>query len=260
MRHFLPAAILLLAAASPAAGQSGSAVLVAEIRDAYRDFDYDEATAKGRDVLRRYSEFTVEQLTEVHTVLGLVAYDQGDLGESRRQFISALQLTPDLELDPLIISPKIIEFVGTIRDELSLSEAADEDAAPRYVVLRDRRTDAALRSMLWPGWGQFYKGHSTKGWIISASFGATALGAVGAHLKRRDAEQAYDSAGPSVVQDRYDTFNRWHKTRNALIQGAALVWAVGYVDALLTDATARPDQRLVSISASPSTVTVAVRF
>ena len=260
MRHLLPAAILLLAAAAPAAAQSGGEVLVAEIREAYRDFDYDAAEAKGRDALRRYSELTVEQLTEIHTVLGLVAYDQGDLGESRRQFISALQLTPDAELDPLVISPKIVEFVETIRDELTLDAVTDSDAPPRYVVMRDPRTDAALRSMLWPGWGQFYKGHATKGWVISASFGAAAAGAFGAHLKRRDAKQAYESAGPAVVQDRYDTFNRWHKARNALIQGAAVIWAVGYIDALLTDASVRPGHRLVSVSTSPSSVSVAIHF
>lgn len=260
MRHLLSAAILLLAAAAPVSAQSGSEALVAEIREAYRDFDYDEAEAKGEVALRRYSDFTVAQLTEIHTVLGLVAYDQGDLGESRRQFISALQLTPDVQLDPLLISPKIIEFVESIRAERSLVGTTNPDAPPRYVILRDRRTDAALRSMLWPGWGQFYKGHTMKGWIISASFGAAAVGAFGAHLKRRDAKQAYESADPPFVQDRYHTFNRWHKARNALIQGAGLVWAVGYIDALLTGARVHPDQRLVSVRTSPSSVSVAIRF
>ncbi len=235
--------------------------MVAEIQRAYGQFDYEEADSLARAALRRYNDFTVEQLTDIHTILGLVAYNRGDLRESRRQFISALQLASDLQLDPLLISPKIVEFFDEIKSDLAIGNASVEDAPVRYVVMRDRRSDAAVRSMVLPGWGQFYKGHKTKGWIISALFGAAAVGAVGAHRKRQEAETAYTSEDDQdLVEDRYNTFNRWHKTRSGLIQGAAVIWALGYVDALLTDAAADGEQTRLTLHASPRSFLVAVRF
>lgn len=261
MRHFLLAFLFGLALAVPAAAQMSGDRVVADIQEAYREFDYDEADRMGRDALRRYSDFTVEQLTDIHTILALVAYNRGDLSESRRQFISALQLTPDLRLDPLLISPKIVEFFGEIQSDLAASDAALEGAPTRYVLVRDRRPDAAMRSMIVPGWGQFYKGHRTKGWIVSGLFGAAAAGAIGAHVKRRNAEAAYENeSDPDLVENRYDTYNRWHKTRNALIQGTALIWWAGYVDALLTDAAFGGDQSRMAIHASPRSLSLAVRF
>lgn len=260
MRHAFLGILFCLAVSVPASAQSDGNAVVEGIRAAYRQFDYEDADRQGRDALRRYSEFTVEELTEIHTILGLVAYNRGDLRESRRQFISALQLSPDLQLDPLLVSPKIVEFFEEIRADLSVGDASLRDAPSRYVLLRDPRPDAAMRSMIAPGWGQFYKGHTTKGWIVSALFGAAAAGAVGAHFKRKDAKDAYESAGADVVEDRYRTYNRWHKLRHGLVQGAAVVWWAGYVDALLTDAAFGPDQTRLALHASPRSLSLAVRF
>lgn len=261
MRHFFLAFLFGLTLTVPAAAQTSGDGVVADVQEAYRQFDYDEADRKGRDALRQYSDFTIEQLTDIHTILALVAYNRGDLSESRRQFISALQLTPGLRLDPLLISPKIVEFFGETRSDLAASDAALEGAPTRYVLVRDRRPDAAMRSMIVPGWGQFYKGHRTKGWIVSGLFGAVAAGAIGAHIKRRNAEAAYENEpNPDLVEGRYDTYNRWHKTRNALIQGTALIWWAGYVDALLTDAAFGGDQTRMAIHASPRSLSLAVRF
>lgn len=261
MRHVILAFLFGLALAVPAAAQTGGAELVAEIQEAYRQFDYEEADRKGRDALRRYSDFTIEQLTDIHTLLGLVAYNRGDLSETRRQFISALQLTPDLALDPLLISPKIVEFFDEIKSDLVASDASLQGAPARYVLLRDPRPDAAVRSMVAPGWGQFYKGHTTKGWIVSGLFGASAAGAIAAHIQRGNARAAYEGeADPNLVQDRYDVFNRWHKARDGLIQGAVLVWWAGYVDALLTDAAIGGDQGRLALHASPRSLSLAVRF
>lgn len=261
MRHLILALLFGLAPALPAAAQTGGEAVVADIQNAYREFDYEVADSMGREALRRYSDFTVGQLTVIHTTLGLVAYDRGDLNESRRQFISALQLSPDLELDPILISPKIVEFFGGIKADLAGSDASVGAAPARYVILADRRTDAAVRSMVLPGWGQFYKGHHAKGWIISTVFAATGAGALAAHLKRRDAEKAYTGeTDPDLIAGRYETFNRWHKTRNGLIQGAAVVWAAGFVDALFTHAAFSGDQSRLTVGASPTSVSLALRF
>lgn len=261
MQHFFLAILFGLILAVPAAAQSGGEDIVAQIQDAYGEFDYDEADRLGREALRRYSDFTIDQLTDIHTILGLVAYNRGDLSEARRQFISALQLSPDLTLDPLLISPKIVEYFEEVRSDVAASDAPFEETPARYVVMQDRRIDGALRSMIVPGWGQFYKGHQVKGWAVASLFGATVAGAAGAHIKRQDALTAYENEeNPELVESRYATANRWHKTRDGLIQGAAVVWLVGFVDALLTQSAVNGREGLVALNASPKSVSVALRF
>lgn len=261
MRHVMTAILLALVPVAPAAAQSDADQVVADIQQAYSHFEYEEADSMGREALRHYNRFTVEQLTNIHTVLGLVSYSRGDLRESERQFTSALQLTPDLELDPLFVSPKIVAFFTEVQEDVSDGGGPAGAGTVHYVVRPDRRADAAARSMVLPGWGQFYKGHRRKGWLISGLFGAAAVGAVGAHVKRLQAQDAYRSeTDRELVEDRYHTYNRWHKVRGGLLQGAAVVWAVGYVDALLTQPSIGNDRARVVLRSSPQSLSLTLHF
>lgn len=235
--------------------------VLADLQDAYSRFEYEKVLREGTAALERYSEFTVDQLAEIHTILALAAYNQNDRRESRRHFISALQLKPDLSLDPLLVSPKILEFFEEIESEDTSTQHERHNAPVRYVIVPDRRTDAALRSMILPGWGQFYKGHSTKGWILATSFAAAAGGAVFSNHKRNAAEEAYlVESSPDLVASRYDTFNRWHRARGGLLQAAAVVWAAGFVDALLTGGDTRVAEKAASLRLEARSITVAVSF
>lgn len=236
------------------------AAVVAQIEEAYRQLDYEEAELIAIEALARYSDFTVEQLTEIHIFMALVAYNRGELARSRRQFLAALQLTPDLELDPVFVPPKIQEFVQEIRTDVTTASEVTQPAA-RYLLIRDPRADAALRSMLMPGWGQFYKGHSVKGYVFAGLFGVSSAAAVFAHVRRAEARGAYEDGGNLQKQDSYDAYRDWNQTRNGFLATAALVWAVSYVDALLT-APARTSFGSISMSAraAPTSLSVRVRF
>ncbi len=261
MRYVFLVIVSGLSYGMPASAQSVGERVVHDIQDAYSRFDYEEAERKGQEALDRYSEFTVEQLTDVHTILALVAFNQNDLGEARRQFVSALQLTPDLTLDPLLISPKILDYFDHIAAEIEAGETSYVEAPVRYVLVPDRRTDAALRSMLVPGWGQFFKGHSTKGFVMTSAFAIAVGGAVFSHVKRERAEAAYrDETRPDRVSEKYETLNRWHKSRRGLIQAAALTWVVSYVDALLTHGDVPGTNARVGLRATPQSISFALHF
>jgi hypothetical protein len=62
---------------------------------------------------------------------------------TRRQLMLALQLTPDLVLDPLQTSPKLVELF----EEVSVDMARPPEASPsptafRYVYVHDPRSGA----------------------------------------------------------------------------------------------------------------------
>ncbi|MCH7755947.1 tetratricopeptide repeat protein, partial [candidate division KSB1 bacterium] len=139
--------------------QTSSTTLLQEIQKAYNELNYTEAEIKARSALENYQDFTSSQLTEVHKTLALIYYSQNKPTESRRQFEVALSLNPELKLDPLFVSPKILEFYDLIKAEWQLSKQQNNDIQNeiRYVLVNDPRPSAALRSMILPGWGQVYK-------------------------------------------------------------------------------------------------------
>lgn len=260
----MPKAILALllcfATAWCAAAQSPRDDVVDAIEEAYRQLEYDEAASLARRALDNYSNFTVDQLTEIHTFLALIAYNRSNLREARRQFLSALQLTADLQLDPVLVPPSAQAYFEEVRTEAAVTATDTAEAPARYVLVRDPRPDAALRSMIVPGWGQLYKGQTAKAYTFAGLFAAAAGGAVLAHTRRTDAKERYEVA--STVEEaerRYETYNGWHRARNGLVQGAVLVWAVSYVDALLAG-PAPGTIRSLHVGGSPSSVYLRVRF
>lgn len=262
--------LLLLYAGLPAQAwaQVDPAARIAEIREAYQRLDYEAAEAGARAVLADHQHFTPDQLTTAHTLLGLIAYARNEPQAARQEFEAALQLTPDLQLDPLLVSPKILAFFEEVRAEMRQAEPSGPAADPsalRYVVVRDPRVDAALRSAAWPGWGQLYKGETLKGRVLAGGWGTLLAGAAAAHLLRgRAAERYHDETDPARIEARYATFNTWHKVRNNVLLGAGALWLYSYVDALLfRDAADAPAGRLALTPAlTPEAVhlTVRVRF
>ncbi len=215
---------------------------------AYQALDYEQADSLARNALNDYQRFTPDQLVELHTVLALVAMSRNETAEARRHFEAALSLNPELQLDPVLASPKVRAFFAQIRQEMQTTPPTTlpTEATLRYVVQPDPRPEAALRSLLLPGWGQRYKGQHLKGWLLTGSWGLLLVASLTAHLQY---ERAYDryhrETDPTRIEARYRTANRWFRARNGLLMGLAAVWAYSYLDALLqpVSPTASPTVR-----------------
>lgn len=262
MRSF---ALLFCAAACllPAAGAQTSdpADLVRAVREARDRLDYETAEARAREVLDRYDAFSADQLVEVHTVLAIVLHARGEDAEARSQFRAALSLDPGLTLDPVLVSPKTLALFEEVRASRTAAEpAAPAETTLRYVVLQDRRPAAALRSVLLPGWGQFYKGDRHRGWAYALGVGTASAAALGAQLRFSDAQDRYRSATvPDEIETAYDEASRMYRLRNGLIGVAALGWGASFVDALVTGAPEAPGER-VTLRAEGAGVALRVRL
>jgi len=219
-----------------ALAQTDGTTLLKEIQKAYNELNYTEAEIKARSALENYQDFTSSQLTEVHKTLALIYYSQNKPTESRRQFEVALSLNPELKLDPLFVSPKILEFYSQIKAEWQLSKQQHNDIQNeiRYVLVNDPRPSAALRSMILPGWGQVYKSEKRKGLILSGLWGLGIAGSVITHFARQDAEDKYlAETNPAQIDSRFNSLNKFHKLRNNLLLFSAGVWIFSYIDAIL---------------------------
>lgn len=264
LRTSLLLAVLLLV--DPHAGAAQSAPSVEGLWEAYQQLDYEAATDSAALALRTPERYRVSELAEIHTILGLIEYSRNNESEARGEFISALSLDPSLQLDSLLVSPKILAFFEDIRAELEQPRTPPpSDAANvRYVVQEDPRTEAALRSMLLPGWGQLHKGERVKGLALVGAWGAAAAGAAVTYVGRRRARIAYEDADTvEDALDRYDPYNQWHQAHQAVLLGMAGVWLFSYADALLARPpdTATRFLRPVRLTpmASPTSVSVHLR-
>ncbi|MFQ5825350.1 MAG: tetratricopeptide repeat protein [bacterium] len=230
--------ILILYLPTFALTQNKDAELLEEMRNAYHQLDFTEAEIKAKSALNNYQRFSAEQLTEIHKILALIYYSQNQIDEARQHFKAALSLTPDLNLDPLFVSPKIIDFYNQIKEErrLTVKNNSNAKAEVRYVLVQDPRPAAALRSMILPGWGQLYKGEKTKGRLLMALWGVGITGSVISHLAREQAKDKYLSeTNPAKIESRYNTFNNFHKLRNNLVIFSAGVWVYSYIDSILKE-------------------------
>lgn len=232
-----PVLIVLLLLAAPVRAQPADTTLLEAMRSAYRALDYAGAEAAAQHVLAAYQQYTVDELTEVHTTLALVAYARNREDEARRHFEAALSLDGELELDPVLVSPKILAFFEEVRTG-ARAQADEPVVVERYIRVEDPRRAAALRSMMVPGLGQLYKAERAKGWLLIGAWGGTVAAAGVAHLLRQDARRAYlDARDPGVAAARYAVYNRRHKVRNGLVLAAAGVWLYAYLDALIRPAS-----------------------
>lgn len=223
--------------------------LLGAMRDAYERIDYGTAERRAREALDMHEAFSADQLVEVHTLLGLILYARNEPLEAREQFEAALSLDPALELDPVLVSPKTLEFFEEVRSTFTVEGGGERESVIRYVRVHDPRPAATVRSVVLPGWGQLYKGERAKGWVLVGLWGATAAGTVTAHVLRSQARSDYlDATDPTVIAERYDSFNTWHQARTALALGAVAVWTYAAFDALVFGG---PEERTVRLGPGP---------
>lgn len=144
--------------------------------------------------------------------------------------------------DRYLVTARIVATqsgVTLAAESVTVPEASLAAIASDAVVLRSRG-DAAFRSLLVPGLGQFYNRQPAKGWAFAGTEAVLLGGALAFHLsgtKAYDDYKAFSGGGgaPSAEATRlYDQASSRFRTRNWLLVGAGAVWAVNLVDAWIS--------------------------
>ncbi|MDZ7360339.1 MAG: hypothetical protein ONB46_06385 [candidate division KSB1 bacterium] len=219
--------------ASLSHAQSGSAHPAGEIKQALQQAQFQLAADLADSAIASFREYTPNQLAEVHALRALVFFEQGNLTRAEEHLALALQLQSDLQLDPVFFSPQIRQRFEALRLKILIPNQSPSPAV-RYVIVPDPRLEAAWRSLLLPGWGQRFKGQTSKGRLFSLATATLAAATITTHVLRERAEQKYLTAGEKEqIAARYDTFNRYHLLRNNLALALGTVWAAAVLDALI---------------------------
>lgn len=219
-------------AALPVFAQEAEKTL-ADMRLAFQQLNYMAAQAAGEQAVQNWQKLAPAQLIEVYQVLGVIAYTEGDFFEAKAHFEAALSLAPDLKLDSLQVSPKIQQFLLDVKANLTASNG-HAGAAWRYVVVPDPRPQAALRSLLVPGLGQWQKHQHTKARILMIAAGAGLATTGVLQFRREAARTSYLSANTiAKASSAYQRYNLLHRARNGAALATAGVWLYSFFDALL---------------------------
>lgn len=136
----------------------------------YNNGEYENAIKQLEDALQYLKQLNQTEQVEAYKYLAFSYVAFGDKERAKEQFKKALLLDPKLELDPATVSPKIIKVFEEAKAEMAVvtpkPPTVQPPAKPTKPVVQPAQvstTGALLRSCCLPGWGQMYKGESSKG-------------------------------------------------------------------------------------------------
>ncbi len=231
---------------------------VQQLETAYRSLQFETVIKQGRTLLAQQQSLSPEQLAKIHEQMALSFFSLGELDSSRSHFLSLLSLYPDWKLDPIYVSPKIIAFFERLKQESAHQQSVNAVPYTRYVIVTDPRVGATWRSLLIPGWGQWYKAQKKRAYLFGGVVGLTLLGTGISALLESSAHQAYLNArDEQTIRQQYDRYNFWYKTRRTFTVLTFLGWTLNVADALWTPGK---EANPLSVTISPTQFHLVVRF
>lgn len=202
-----------------------------QVRQLYQSAQFEQALAVAEEVLNSGESLSDQDRGDLYRLAGLSHYNTGQQQKAAVWFREWLSIYPDAQLDPVMVSPKIIDFFEEIKKE----HQASNPPAMTVVVRSDLRPGAAMRSLILPGWGQKYKQQNRRAILTGGLFWGVAALTVAAYLKEGQHRDDYRMAStPELIEARYRTYNDWHRRRQWLVIGTVALWGINVGDALLS--------------------------
>jgi hypothetical protein len=233
------AALLLMSVVSSANG------ILKELDELYYHGDYENVIKKADSLLLKDANMDKGFSIKLHEYVGFsyVALDRND--EARVEFLSMLELDSTLTLDPLKVSPKIVQVFEETRSLFPrpfVLSAGDSSSALRLNVPKDTsRTGsllsfrkALLYSTLFPGAGQVYSANKPLGWSFMIAEGLSVAGLLASQICMSKARDAYvEATEPGDIEAKYALYNDLYCTRNALVGLSIGIWVTAPLELVL---------------------------
>ena len=180
----------------------------------------------------------------LYRILGFTYVAQGKNEKAKQQFLSWLKIDPLANLDPLYISPKIINVFAEAQVEFKQTRTPPPD----YANL-NKQMQAVRRSLLFPGLGQLHRGQQIKGFTLITSE-IILLGTLTyCQIKYDQARDQYlDESDPDKMDSQYDDCNLYYRGRNASIALAVGIYLYSLFDIMYFHPQTEPQSSPFSLS------------
>lgn len=162
-----------------------------------------------------------EKSVEVGNLLGAQAIISGSVIEAGNFFIVNARMV-DVEKGQVILT----ESVEIPQDDLiALSN--------KLIVTKKYALSAGYRSLLMPGWGQFYNETPTRGYVYLS---ATAVSLGMALVFNMAGEKEYQNYQKNTLESvkNFDTAEEYYQYRDYALYAAAGIWVINIIDAMIT--------------------------
>jgi len=219
------------------------------VKKQYESFQYDNVI-KLSDQLIMNGSLSDSLKIELYLMRANIFYSKDDDPSTRSSFEEILKLQKKYVPDPSNFSPKLISIFNEVKTEYlrknpDIVQRPDSTQLKQEIKFGDPLVmrNARIQSIL-PGLGHLYLGYKTRGWIESAVSIANLGALVYFYLDSNKKEKDYlNESDQSLIQQKYDDYNKSYKTRNILI----ILYAVHLIYSQI-DLTFFSNQPPVSIS------------
>jgi tetratricopeptide (TPR) repeat protein len=178
----------------------------------YYNGEYEYAIRELENAMVYLEQLKQTDQVEAYKYLAFSYVAFGNQTKAKEQFKKALQLNPDLELDPATVSPKIIKVFEEAKAEMATAPP-EEPPEPIYVEKGEPSNfDAVIRSCCVGGWGQMYRGETSKGRKMMIAWGVTGGAALVSLIimeNRRDEYENLQAQG-DPYEDAYNKYRLWY--------------------------------------------------
>jgi len=212
------------------AQQPQESAIVNQVERLYYQGQFEEAELLALRALADADQLNPVEQARLHRTLGFIYVVLEERDKAIQQFISWLQIDPGADLDPLYISPKIIQVFEEAKTQFEV--ISKEEPPPDYSALEKQKT-AIQKSLLFPGLGQIYQGQTTKGYTLVVS--EIALLGVFAYCQFTvdQAQEDYlNERDPALFQEKYDKYNNLYRGRYVSLALAAGVYLYSVFDTI----------------------------
>jgi tetratricopeptide (TPR) repeat protein len=188
-------------------------IMLGKAKNHYYGGEYELAIRELENALRFLKQLKQTDQVEAHKYLAFSYVAFGDRIKAKEQFKKALVLNPELELDPATVSPKIIKVFEEAKAEM-VTAPTEQPIAPALTVEKSEPSnfDATIRSCCVGGWGQIYRGESSKGKKLMIAWGTTLGATLISWVITSNREDEYNSlrAQNAPYDDAYNKYKIWY--------------------------------------------------
>lgn len=221
--------------------------LLEQAKSFYNGGEYEKAITELEQALQFLKQLNQLDQVEAYKYLAFSYVAFGDKEKAKEQFRLALKLDPKMDLDPSVVSPKIIKVFEEVKSEFAanpppVTPSVKPPVKPPAYQKEKNQTLATGMSCCVPGLGQMYRGEKSQGATLMIAWGATVVSfAVTQGIAAQKHEQYLDFGpeDPDGMAQAYKAYRLW--TNIGGIAGVALagVWLYNVYDIVFTKPSVR---------------------
>jgi tetratricopeptide (TPR) repeat protein len=178
----------------------------------YYNGEYEYAIRELENAMRYLEQLKQVDQVEAYKYLAFSYVAFGDLTKAKAQFKKALKLNPELELDPATVSPKIIKVFEEAKGEMATAPPEQPAEPTTTAKAEPGNFDATIRSCCVGGWGQMYRGETSKGRKLMIAWGTTLGATLVSWIITSNREDEYKSLQyqDEPYEDAYNKYKLWY--------------------------------------------------